>query len=144
MSAFVVSDAHLNALIATAIHGPKDAPEVKGTWRVWHRSSRAYATLKNANKIGAMLLAENLASYNSRYPEKKNEAEDADAVSSFRFSAVEPLTRIQAFKAVDCLKYQSCQHEKWISSEAEDFLNSLRSALIQSLPGYANADWEIS
>lgn len=38
------------------------------------------------------------------------------------------LTPGEVFRAIDCLDYQSCEHEGWTSSEAYSFLRSLRKA----------------
>lgn len=146
MSCFVVSDAHLNALIATAVYGPKDAQEHvrRGLWRVWFRHESNYARLECADKIGQMLLGENLKSYAFNYPSEADPEDDAKTAAFYRFHAsAQPLTRVQALKAIFCLEYQSNSHEEWETSDAANFLQSLRLQIIESLPGYEEAAYSI-
>lgn len=144
MSCKVVSDAHLHALIATAIYGPKDAQEHvrRGLWHVWYE--RKYAALDCADKIGQMLLAANLKSYGGHYPSEADPDGDAKRAGAYRFPvSVEPLTRIQALKAIFCLEYQSDAQEDWKTSKAAEFLQLLRLQVIESLPGYEDAAYDI-
>jgi hypothetical protein len=144
VSCFVVSDAHLNALIATAIYGPKDAQEHvhRGLWHVWY--DRKHAALDCADKIGQMLLAANLKSYGGHYPSEADPDGDAKRAAAYRFPvSVEPLARIQALKAIFCLEYQSDAYEDWETSDAARFLQRLRLQVIESLPGYEDAAYDI-
>lgn len=146
MSCFVVSDVHINAIIATAVYGPKDAQEHvrRGLWRVWIRPESNYASLNYADKIGQMLLAENLKSYGTHYPSEADPEGDAKSAAAYRFPvSVEPLTRIDAFKAIRCLEYQSDTAENRLTSDTADFLQQLRLGVIESLPGYEDAKWSI-
>lgn len=146
MSCFVVSDAHLNALIATAIYGPKDAQEHvrRGLWRVWFRPESNYARLECADKIGQMLLGENLKSYGVHYPCEADPEGDAARAAAYRFPvSVEPLTRVQALKAIYCLEYQSDAQEGWKALDAAHFLQCLRLQIIESLSGYEDAAYQI-
>jgi len=147
MSCFVVSDVHIHALIATAIYGPKDAQEHvrRGLWHVWFRPERKHAALECADKIGQMLLGENLKSYGVHYPSEADPTGDAMRTAAYRFPvSVEPLTRVQALKAIFCLEYQSDACENWEASDVAHFLQQLRLQTIQSLPGYEEAAYEIN
>jgi hypothetical protein len=146
VSCFVVSDTHIHALIATAIYGPKDAQEHvrRGLWRVWFRPERNYARLECADKIGQILLGENLKSYGVHYPGEADPASDATRAAAYRFPvSVEPLTRVQALKAIFCLEYQSDAQKDWQTSDAANFLQQLRLQIIESLPGYEQAPYQI-
>lgn len=50
-------------------------------------------------------------------------------------------TTIQLLKAVDCLMYQCSDWEHWDNSEAARMARLIKSALIDSLPGYNEAKW---
>jgi cytosine/adenosine deaminase-related metal-dependent hydrolase len=146
MSCSVVSDAHIHALIATAIYGPKDAQEHvrRGLWRVWFRPESNYARLEYADKIGQMLLGENLKSYGFNYPGATDPEDDAKTAAFYRFHpSAQPLTRIQALKAIFCLEYQSDGPEEWAALDAANFLQSLRLQIIESMPGYEEAAYSI-
>lgn len=64
-------------------------------------------------------------------------------ITEYRF----PLTRarcpevVEALKLIECLEYQSCEHDGWNDSEARRFCDALRGQLISALPGYADAEW---
>jgi hypothetical protein len=56
---------------------------------------------------------------------------------------VTPLTPVELLKAVDCLEYQSCEHEGWNKSEAKKECERLRAIATRNLPGYNEAPWGI-
>jgi hypothetical protein len=45
------------------------------------------------------------------------------------------------FKAIDCLDYQSCEHDGWHTSNAWRVLESLRELVCQHVDGYDGAPW---
>jgi hypothetical protein len=47
-------------------------------------------------------------------------------------------------KAIDCYRYQSCEHPGWASSEAQQFCLALQALAINHLPGYDQAPWDIT
>jgi hypothetical protein len=182
MSAFIVSRAHIDALVRTAISGPSDA---EGQWHgpSWSREcepreiiagSPQYGTTSvqwiklatagmaelvsndgeiSADELGRILWTENVASVRYRYP---NDAPGEEPGTYTQDGTPEwhhgytynrdgrPLTAVEAFKAISCLDYQSCEHPEWRESEASRILESLKDALISVLPGYSAASWEIS
>ena len=122
MSAWIVSKAHIDALITSALKVDR---------------FNSLVNYETADKIGAMLWKENHKSVNYRY----NEAKEAPA---YRFTRrAQPLSAVEALKAIDCLEYQSCEHKGWEKSEAKRFLDKLRGLLIHALPGYDAAPWGI-
>lgn len=123
MSAFVVTTAHIDALVYASIHFDR-----------YHGRDR----FEKADEIGAMLLKENYRSVNYRYNE-----EDAPQRYTYKQPRKVP-TLIEALKAIDCLEYQSCEHPEWETCEAKKFLDSLRKTLISTLPGYNDAPWAIA
>lgn len=56
------------------------------------------------------------------------------------------LTPGELFAAIDCLDYQSCEHDGWRRSEAFAALEALRGAACRQVDGYADAPhgWEAS
>lgn len=158
MSAFEVSDTHIDALVSAALMGNPYGP------LHWYHDSREeiphtqpgemlpgdedyLAALKrtqrevndeNAETWGATLLAENRRSVNHRYAEDEIEA-------PYTFTRIRgALHPVAILKALDCYEYQSCEHPEWPASEAYDFCQALRSRMIHELPGYHDAAWEIN
>lgn len=125
MSAFILADAHIGALVHVAARGP-----LGGVGRWYQLSGWA--------GIGDDLLAENIASIRARYG-----AEAASDPEPFRPGPVRHLTTIEALKAVQCYEYQSCEHDAWEASRARKFCSALTFALVTQLPGYDAARWAI-
>jgi hypothetical protein len=138
MSAFVVSDNHIDALVRVALCGPA---EVDGSGRAPLFYGVQFAgrdiTFGRADEVGAALVRENVASVNSRYRETK-------AVPPYSYgSAGARLTAVQALKAVHCYEYQACEHPEWEASAAFKFCGDLKNSLHNCLPGWDVADWGI-
>jgi hypothetical protein len=161
MSAFMVSKAHIDALVSAALapgtEGPlrwfcrpmteqekTDAYQVGAPWGmgapIIGRRLFRYATPEEADRIGQMLVRENRLSVNHRYGE--SEVEDVYTYSGPSHPrATDP---VAILKALDCYEYQSCEHPGWEASEAFAFSQALRRRLIRRLPGYEGAPWEIT
>lgn len=140
MSAFEVSTDHIDVLLTAGLYLP---------WRCggdvrWMAANPCAETLVerqlnegNAGSVGAMLLAENRVSVNSRYCEDEWE-------QPYIYVPIpgKPLLVI-VLKAIACYEYQSCEHPGWEASEARAFCDALRRHVIASLPGYDEAPWAI-
>ena len=126
MSAWIVTKAHIDALMTAAL----DYGAINGYGT--HKSE-----LDEADKIGAMLWRENHKSVNHRYNENIPVPE-----YHYQRRAV-PLTPVEVVKAVHCLEYQSCEHKGWERSKARKFLQILTNAVLHKLPGYEAAPWGI-
>lgn len=160
MSAFVVSKAHIDAMVHAGLRvtvhrhsplswltpeelpGPADYQpgEPWGPTAI-ETAQRARRTLtrETANQVGAMLWAENRRSVNHRYAE--DEIEPGPYVYARpRNDGYGP---VAILKAIDCYEYQACEHPEWERSEAHAFCQALRKAMIHGLPGYEGAAWEI-
>ena len=89
---------------------------------------------------GQILKAQNYASVNARY--KENNTPDA---YSFKFAPKATFNRlasiVAALKCLACYQYQSCETEDWKNTEACKIVENITYALIEELPGYADADW---
>lgn len=106
--------------------------------------------LDQLSALGQMLWDANLKSINARYPDTVGKPENVPGLigETYIYSHSHPwrideISLVQAFKAIGCLRYQSCEYDSWEKSEACRLLECLESALIKMLPGYDDAQWEI-
>lgn len=155
MSAFEVSDTHIDALVSAALsggpadtlswyHGENSAVSddgtLNGSYEDYHAEltrMRREVTRENAETWGATLLAENRASVNYRYEEDEIEAPYIFTEYTGRINPVAILS------ALACYEYQACEHPGWAASEAHSFCDALRHHMIRKLDGYSSAPWEI-
>ena len=127
MSAFIVSETHIDALVTYAV-------DRKVSFYFAH--VRTEITAHNAEEIGRVLINENVRSVNHRYRENKSMA--------YRFKRFNtPLTAVEAIKACHCLDYQSCETDDWESTKAFSVLRAIEASAMRSLPGYEKAPWGI-
>jgi hypothetical protein len=104
MSAGIVSKTHIDRMVSTAMDWAQIEP-------------RADA----ATEFGRMLWTENLKSVAARYPNDKSGERPGTfglsdkEIRGYEFTAYEipPLTPVEMAKAIDCLEYQSCEHDGW-------------------------------
>ena len=154
MSAFEVSDTHIDALVSAALQGAAYGPlswhhgDIPGTapgemlpghedYLAACQRTRREVNHENAGTWGATLLAENRRSVNHRYAEDEIEA-------PYVFTRIVGVNPVAILKALSCYEYQSCEHPGWATSEAHSFCEALRVHMIGQLPGYADAAWEIT
>lgn len=159
MSAFMVDKEHVDILIAVGVRGVSgQAASPDNAWSgvAWYVgggsgdfSRRVRLDYTNADEVGAMLVATNLASIHARYPDT---LDDPDATpgpiarywdEAYRWTdpRVRP-TAVEALKAIACFEYQSCEHDGWHTGEARQFCEALRHAVIAHLPGFSEAPWD--
>jgi len=129
MSAFIVSDTHINALVRYAS---------RHNVRAFHGNPLAMFQVKDNEQAAAeLLLAENVKSVNYRY--RDNE------VMTITYDPGAPiLTAIQAIKAAQCLRYQSCECDDFEESIAFKLIEAIIADAIPRLDGYESAQWAIS
>jgi hypothetical protein len=139
MSAFVVSNTHINGLVRVAVSGPREATPSPGRspWYGVQFAGRD-VTPDRAEEIGAALLDENWKSVNYRY----RESNESPGFVYFENSGPR-LTAVEAIKAVHCYEYQACEHPEWESSAAFKFCNDFKNTLHSYLPGWDAAPWGI-
>ena len=158
MSAFEVSDTHIDVLISAALEGnhygplswyhdaKEEIPQTQpGEALPGHedylsslQKTHREVNHENAETWGATLLAENRASVNHRYNEDEFEA----PYTLTRYAG--PFNPVAIIKAIHCYRYQSCEHPGWKASEAHDLCEALESRMIHELPGYDAAPWEVN
>ena len=156
MSAFEVSDTHIDILVSAALQRDRYGytlswyfGEVPGTYpgealpsgedyEAALKRTKREVTDDNAETWGAALLAENRRSVNHRYDEDEIETPYVFTQYDGQFNPVAVL------RAISCYEYQSCEHPEWKTSEARAFCAALTDRMIGILPGYDKAPWEIS
>lgn len=155
MSAFVVGQEHIDALVTLALRGASDR---EGTWHTplrWDGANGTWpeATPETADRVGSMLWRENVASIHGRYPDTMEGGAypgpidftpESTLLYAYPKQPRPALTGVAGLKALDCYEYQSCEHDGWSTSEARAFCDRLRRALIHGLRGYNAAAWEVS
>ena len=145
MSAFIVSKQHIDAICSAALTYPK--------WGIhWCVEDEPWKQLRRGDepsRVGQMLWHTNVASVATRYDDcapgkwPGPTGLTLDTVLAYRYQPPRSVpTVVEALKLLDCYEYQSCEHEEWESSEARNFVESLRRALIKELPGYDHAAWD--
>lgn len=136
MSAFVVNDKHLNALITWAsLNNMRFHFASDGNRRKYDPS-----ITEDAQALVEILYKENVRSVCARYPQDKPE----DFLPAPVYNFVNGMSAIQIVKACNCLDYQSCETSDWKETDAYRIVDWIQSEAIAKLPGYNEAKWEIS
>ena len=146
MSAYVVSKAHIDAIVTFAVGGTRRVGTVKRMAEGAGHSKYVSSSDYTPSQIGTALWAENHASVNYRYTETTPVPAYVFRPKCHGSTCTKPtrqLTPLDIIKLCQSLKYQSCEHPAWDASFAKDFLNRVISAAIAALPGYDNALWGI-
>lgn len=102
--------------------------------------------LEDETAAGRMLIQENLDSVLARYddctPDDVPGPIPPPSAETYRFKRARlEVTAVQVLKAIECFRYQSCEHELWSVSDAHAFCDALERSAIDALPGYGNARW---
>lgn len=101
----------------------------------------------DADRLVALLVQENVASVEHRYHDSVYGLPGDTSHLDRPLTHEDPryrLTVAEAFAALDCYEYQSCEHGGWETSEAKLFCDAFRRALSKQVAGYAEAPWEWS
>ena len=133
MSAFLVNDLHIDALLTYA----QRAKWVRPSY--YCHNEKQVTFFDNLDSIGQTLVDQNFRSVNHRY---STEAE----ITNYYFTPYSRLlSPVEAIKACDCYNYQACDtgDEYW-KSEAHEIIDTIRERAIDELPGMDDAAWEIS
>ena len=128
MSAFLVNDKHIDALLTWAINTPDyGAP----------RKLDGMTVYDQPDLIGQILVDANYRSLSARYG-------DNDQPHEYKFRRYpRTLSPVEVIKACDCLIYQCCEFEEWPTTKAYRMVQDMREGAINSLDGMNNAAWEI-
>lgn len=133
MSAFVVSDKHIEYIMAYA---QSRSDELR-----WHGEQFDLRIPGNLDRWASCLMNTNIRSVNERYGDA-----DPDRVLTLSpYALAQKRIEIpQLLKALDCYDYQACELTGYRESPAAKFVNYLRQQAITEIPGYKQAEWEIS
>lgn len=128
MSAYIVTDTHINALV---------------TWASSHKASayydnpgRSWFTYQNEQATSELLYIANVISVNYRY-------KLADPIGAITYKPTGLHRPIEIIKLCNSLDYQSCEHPDWDDSLAKKLLDEIRRVAATKLPGYDAAPWSI-
>jgi hypothetical protein len=140
MSAWIVSKAHIDALVSDAARRGFDGPfawQHDGTWHVLPRDDAARAT-----EVGRMLWNENLRSIHARYPDTIDGGMypgpidfTSSSVRKYEYESTRELPEVWTYKALRCYDYQTCEHNEWEQSESFAFCTAL-SRILTGILGY--------
>jgi hypothetical protein len=122
---------------------------------LWGRTGAVVAGMAEANggdrvrAIATLLAHENAFSMATRYPLTESRPTgqqfpipDPDPGRSPR-EYPESRDPVKVAKAIQCLEYQSCEHDGWQDSEARELLRWALDKAVQLFPGYQQAAWGI-
>lgn len=124
MSAFIVSDAHIQALADAA-------------GRYCQRTTIDGIELNDGDEVGRCLLAANYASVNFRYKLK-------GVAHAWTFKHAQTQRgAVEIIKACQCFDYQACELPDYKNTTAARIVSDIKSRAIASLPGYDAAPWGI-
>lgn len=157
MSAFIVSKTHVDLIVTAAVLarvrftvGDDIAPQDRAKldkagalrptpWPV-NPYITATADYTTADAVGAILWRENDRSVCARYKGDENSAQ----ADGYRFKMQTPPKAVEVLKAINCLEYQSCEHDGWKNSTAKALLERIFSEWVARLPGYDSAAWSVN
>lgn len=121
MSAWVVSKAHINAMVRYGL-GARRRSCGELTW--YYNGKHKELTTKTASEIGQLLINENVASVTGRYPNSSYTDLpgpcDAYWVLPYKYHE-NPYAKypsaVEAIKLAKCYMYQSCEHPQTFKQE---------------------------
>ena len=128
MSAFHVSDDHINILLSWA---RKHNPIV----RVDHTRFDLTQS-EDYWRVGAVLRDANNASMDARYGDKPEDY----LPKTVSVAHLEP---IDIVSGCDCFDYQACEYSGWESSGAKNAIDQIRNAASRNITGYGRR-WQLS
>lgn len=171
MSAFIVDKIHIDLMIRAALRASDGTgPRMGAGFRFWRTDENGdyagwlelhphaesmeasdYCEPLTPSQVGQLLVNENVFSVHHRYPDTDPNEGDlpgpCDAYYMGPYVYTDPrrdLTAGEVFKAIDCLDYQSCEHDGWRKSSTYAFCVALRDAYCRKVEGYDAAPWEFS
>ena len=130
MSAFIVTDTHINAIVTWASYS-----QIKFTYGSpgWDATYEAH---RDEQATTELLYAANVLSVSYRYKLD-------DPVGDITYKPTGLFRPIEIIKLCNSLDYQSCEHPGWGDSLAKRLLDEIRRVAITKLPGYEEAPWSI-
>lgn len=135
MSAFIVGDDHVNALVTYAM--------LKRV-SYYHDGKRFKIVSDNAEEVGRILMDENVRSVAYRYCGRiDDDAKNSGA--AYRFRLFPPNTpALYILKGCHCFAYQASETDDWETTRAHSIIAAIEAQAMYDLPGYDDAPWEIT
>lgn len=134
MSAFILSNAHLSAVIGYACRkNIRFSYEAPG-----NPVFTSCAVAGSEDDVFSELASQNARSVGYRYA-----LEDDEMVSGSYILTAPKLSAVEVIKAAQCIDYQCCEHPEWSTSKGKRFIDAVISSAISDLPGYCDAKWSI-
>ena len=129
MSAYSVSDKHINTLLSYAADVGKTI-YLDGVWI--ELSNRAHFA-----KLGQVLRDANNESLATRY------GDEAAPYKAKYESAAGLLPAVAILKLANCFDYQACEFDGYKEHPAKAIIQYIKEAAIRKVPGYSDAKWDI-
>lgn len=138
MSAYIVGKDHIDLLVSATVEAGHNGlrwypvDNLRGLDLDDVHYLRRDANAETADRIGAMLIGENIESVRFRYPDDTDEELPGPTVRHWKRPYTwEPVpaplyTAADVVMAVDGYEYQACEHPRWPVSEARLFCDALR------------------
>jgi hypothetical protein len=146
MSAYMCSERQLTILAAYAVkHCAGDVPYALRTELEDGRFERRPGDYdRTVGNVFSMLVRENLASVNHRYPVRINSPESEAMLADYKPHADgrrETLPALHIIKLCHHYAYQACEHPGWQDSDARKLVDAIEKHAVRCLPGYDAAPW---
>lgn len=123
MSAYTVSDNHLNVLVSWFM-------ENRVEYRLWYKLNGkfGYMSAGDAPRVAYELYKQNVLSVNDRY----NDIE-SDEQYTFEYikNAKQAYGLAEIAGAIDCLEYQSCETDNYKNTDAYSIITAMRKNLLE-------------
>lgn len=139
MSAFMVSDDHINAIVLAAREGDMSY-ELNGVWK---------KVKGNEQECANLLYEANAESVYSRYPSERPKRVESDSEwatsdeNSIVYVSPRLLSGIQIIKLCQCFNYQACEVDDYEKTWASAFINRVIANQVHRIEGYDEAEWAI-
>ena len=151
MSAFMVTENHIHALVQMALYGTTDRDTMASNWYVLGIPGIGRLDAENAGQLGEMLTIQNLKSIHARYPNSVKAPETTPGPHehywghpyAFKGEHKPRFTGVECLKLINCYTYQACEDEGWETSHAALFCRHLSEQIVSVLPGYDDAAWDL-
>lgn len=149
MSAYMVDREHVQYLVSAM-----ESRRINGGSQFsyfFNGERREVSGQDGLTRVGQALWDANLKSINALYPDTVDHPENIPGlvgetyIFAFRRQSLgQVLEPVQVLKAINGLRYQSCEFDGWESSEAYAILSALEGRAVRALPGYDDAEWTIT
>ncbi len=145
MSAYIVDDAHIDALIDIAKQYTRPGPAVcryKFCWAAQRNPFLSHSLDdQTETEIGRMLLAENARSVGHRC----REVQDPAALTYVYRPTKRTYTPAQALMVIRGYEYQACETDDWDRTEAHDFCRALYRRVVDvAIPQEDTDYWTVT